>query len=76
MILSLWMFYLGRFIVGFSVGFLVVTTAIYMQETLPSRLVESCLTSLNLGIALGIVLITVVQGLSFKDEDLKKTYRW
>lgn len=60
MLLSMWCFILGRLIVGFGSGLLLVTTSVYMSETLPGNSVEKCLTSLNLGINVGILLITLL----------------
>lgn len=64
MILSVWLFFIGRLTVGFGAGLLLVTTSVYVGETLPASKIEKCLTSLNLGITIGILLITLVQSVS------------
>ena len=69
MILSIWLFVLGRLVLGFGAGLLLVTCSIYVQETLPASKVESCLTSLNLGLTFGILIITVIQGVSLNNVD-------
>jgi MFS family permease len=69
MILSLWCLFLGRLIVGFGAGLLLVATSIYMKETLPSSSIEPCLTSFNLGINVGILLITFIQGVTIPPKN-------
>ena len=78
MVLSIWMFFLGRLIVGFGAGLLLVTSTVYIQETLPASKVEKCLTSLNLGITLGVFIITLVQGLSLPSDEASQltTKNW
>lgn len=79
MLLSIWLLFFGRLIVGFGAGVLLVTSSIYMQETLPAGSVEPCLTSLNLGMTVGIVIITLIQGLAFNDlsaDQLLITKNW
>ena len=76
MILSVWLFFLGRLTVGFGAGLLLVTTSVYVQETLPASKIEKCLTSLNLGITIGILLITLVQSVSLVNQDFATTKNW
>ena len=60
MVLSIWLIFIGKLIVGFGCGLLCVTSSIYMKETLPVKLVGPCLTSLNVGISYGILCITII----------------
>ncbi len=69
MVLSLWLIFFGRLVVGFGCGLLLVATSIYVKETLPAKSIEPCLTSLNLGITYGIVIITMIQVYCFKGMD-------
>ena len=79
MVLSLWLIFFGRLVLGFGCGLLLVATSIYVKETLPPKTVEPCLTSLNLGIAYGIVIITSIQVACFKGMDtleMSTTKNW
>ena len=48
---------------------MIVATSLYIAQTLPNSAVASCGTSVNFGIVLGILLISMVQSISLPGPD-------
>jgi MFS family permease len=61
---NIWALICGKLILGFAGGLMIVTSSIYIAETLPNSAVSTCGTSVNLGIVGGIMLISIVQSLA------------
>ncbi len=55
---------IGKFIMGYGVSLVAVTITVYVCETLPGYLIGRCLTSINLGIAIGYVFSSAIQALT------------
>lgn len=60
MALNIWFQIIGKFIVGLGTGVLLVTTTIYVAETLPGSSIGKCLTSINIGISTGYVISSLI----------------
>lgn len=59
---------------GFGGGLMIVTCSIYIAESLPSSQVASCGTSVNFGIVLGILVISIVQSVSLPPAKNQSEY--
>lgn len=57
---NIWALIFGKFILGFAGGLMIVTSSLYIAQTLPNSAVSSCGTSVSLGIVVGILLISIV----------------
>jgi MFS family permease len=62
MVLTVWSLALGRFMLGFAGGAFNVITSVYMCETIPASEVSKYGVSTNLGIVIGLLLTSLIQG--------------
>jgi MFS family permease len=60
---------IGKFLVGFAGGLIIVSSSIYNKETLPASTLSYMGTSVNFGIVLGLLVSTIVQNLALPQKD-------
>ena len=58
--LNFWMLIFGKIVYGIASGIMITASALYLSETLPADKVSSYGFAVNLGVTLGITIMTCI----------------